>query len=232
MWTHEVVERALFCWSKWRYSFIEQWSDLGAELEYFDLGRLKLTAKTALDKLNFPSSPWLQLYWICCVVSDYNFDYEESFNNIVIPNWLPLPFDSSASLNIKPGIRMLPPAIYTEADLEKLGHWILILDMEELAKTMNWIGLILPPTHELYHFLGKQRGRPKKPSKIGKRPHYSDRLAVKCAILRDVCRMTYVEAAEKLGLAITKPYDSWQSDAARHLVKRGRILLDSLVNRV
>ena len=30
---------------------------------------------------------------------------------------------------------------------------LLILDMEELAKAMNWIGLALTPTHELYHFI-------------------------------------------------------------------------------
>jgi len=230
MWMYKPVERALFSWSKWQHSLIKQWSNLEAELENFDLGRLKLTAKTALDILSFPSSTWLQLYWICCVASDYSFDYEDSFSNIVVPNWLPLPFDSSASLNIKPGIRMLPPAIYTEADLKQLGYWILILDMEELAKAMNWIGLVLPPTHELYHFLEKQRGRPQKPSKIGQRRHYSDRLSVKCATLKDVCGMTYVEIAEKLGLAITKPYASRQSDTSRQLVSRGKRLVESLVD--
>ena len=81
---HESVERALFGWSKWRHSLIRQWSNLEAELENYDLVRLKSTAKTALDILSFPSSNWLQLYWICCVASDYSFDYEDSFSNIVV----------------------------------------------------------------------------------------------------------------------------------------------------
>ena len=94
MWMHESVERALFSWSKWQYSLIRQWSNLDAELENFDPGQLKLRAKTSLDMLGFTSSTWLQLYWICCVASDYSFDYQDSFSNIVVPDWLPLPFDS------------------------------------------------------------------------------------------------------------------------------------------
>ena len=230
MWMYEPVERALFSWSKWRHSIIKQWSNLEAEFENFDLARLKLTAKTALDILNFPSSTWLQLYWICCVASDYSLDYEDSFSNIVVPKWLPLPFDSSVSLKIKPGDRMLPPAIYTKADLKQLGSWLLSVDTEKLARPMNWMGLALSPTHELYHFLGKQRGRPKKPSKMGKHRRYSDRLSVKCATLKDECRMTYVEIAEKMGLPITTPIFSRQSDVCRGLVKRGKRLVGSLVD--
>ena len=228
MFKYESVERALFSWSKWQHSLIEQWSNLEAEFENVTLGQLKLTATTGLDVLNLPSSTWLQLYWVCCVSSDYSLDYEDSFSNIVVPNWLPLPFDSSASLNIKPGDRMLPPAIYTKADLKQLGSWLLILDTEGLARAMNWIGLALPPTHELYHFLGKQRGRPNNPSRIGKHRRYSDRLSVKCAILKDEHGMTYVEIAEKMGLPITTPIFSRQSDVCRGLVSRGKKIIERL----
>ncbi len=228
MWMYAQLERALFSWSKWQHSLIKQWTNLEAEFENFDLERLKLTAKTELDLLGFPSSTWLQLYWVCCVDSDYSLDYEDSFSNIVVPNWLPLPFDSSVSLNIKPGERMLPPVIYTKADVRQQGSWLLVLDPEKLAKAMNWIGLALPPTHELYHILEKQRGRPGKPSKIGKHRRYSDRLSVKCATLKDEHGMTYVEIAEKMELPVTTPIFSRQSDVCRGLVSRGKKIIERL----
>ena len=225
---YESVERALFNWSKWQHSLIKQWSNFVAEFETFDLELLTLIAKTSLDMLSFPNSIWLQLYWICCVASDYSLDYEDSFSNIVVPNWLPLPFDSSASLSIKPGDRMLPPAIYTKAELKQRWPWLLVLDPETLAKAMNWTGLVLSPTNGLFSFLEKQRGRPKKPSKIGKRRRYSDRLSVKCATLKEEHGMTYVEIAEKMGLPVIRPIFSRQSDVCRGLVSQGKKIIQRL----
>ena len=123
---------------------------------------------------------------------------------------------------------MLPPAIYTKADLKQLGSWLLVLDTEKLAKAMNWIGLALPLNHELYHILEKQRGRPGKPSKIGKHRRYSDRLSVRCATLKEEHGMTYVEIAEKMGLPITTRNFSRQSDVCRGLVSRGKKIIERL----
>jgi len=232
MWIDKTVERALFNWQKWRKSLIAQWSDLSTELDKLDLKQLKLIAAKALDRLDFPSSTWLQLYWICCVVSDYHFDYEDSFDNIVIPNWLPMPFDPPISLQIEPGIRMYPPAIYTERDIQflasKLGTWILGVDITLLSDRMGWLGILIPSHHEVCSLLEELRGRPKESRKVGKHPDYSDRIAIKCAVLKDESPITYVEIAKKLGLPIKPDVFGVRSDTVRHLTSRGRNLISSL----
>jgi hypothetical protein len=65
----------------------------------------------------------------------------------------------------------------------------------------------------------------RKVTKIGAPPKYSDRLAVKCAALRDGFGKTYVEVAEEMALPVRKYFFTRQSDIARRLVNRGRRLL-------
>lgn len=231
MWNSKAVERALLRWQKWRQSVISQWVELDDELSQLSLDRLKLKARQELRKLDFPSSLWLELYWICCVASDYNFDYEGSFEDIVVPNWLPLPF--ATSLNIEPGLRMYAPAIYSEGDIEYLashsGSWILLADIEHHPEVMGWCGMFISCHHEFYSFLSKSKGRPKRSSKIGRRPCYSDRRAVMCATLQDRYGVWYVKIAERFDLPIRQYYFTAQSDPVIHLIRRGRKLIREYV---
>ncbi len=200
--------------------------------------QLKLEARTELHKLDFPDSLWLELYWICCVESDYSFDYETTFENIAVPNWLPLPFDSQVSLKIAPGIRMYPPAIYHEGDMDFLashfGSWILIDDIIGRPDVLGWFGIFLSSIHELLALLKKSKGRPKKSGKIGRRPEYSDRLAVQCAALKDEPEMTYVKIAKTLGLPTERNKETTQEESrtARHLVRRGRKLISECTDLI
>lgn len=119
MWNPEKVERALFRWQKWRQSIVTQWINLEVEIESLTLGQLKAKARRELRKLSFPANLWLELYWICCITSDYNLDHLSSFDNIVIPTWLRLPFDPSLRwYKIELGTRMYPPWIWNEGDVE------------------------------------------------------------------------------------------------------------------
>ena len=78
---------------------------------------LKKTAREELKSLVFPNSLWLQLYWICCIYSEYNFDYHESFEKIVIPEQLPMPFEPSmGQYLLEGGMRIYPPAVWDEKD--------------------------------------------------------------------------------------------------------------------
>ncbi len=227
MWQPQTVERALFRWAKWRKSIIDTW--MLAETEpVLLLKQMALRVDGALENLGLPASLWLKLYWMCCVTSDYNLDYEASLSNIVIPAWFP-PVSFSV-YKLEPGIRMCPPRVLDEGDIEfdawHEGYWGLA-NQHLFYPGYCAFDIFLPSGHELYLVLNKLRGRPKKSRNVG-RLHYSDRLAAQCFALKDGCNMTYVEIAERLNLRITKPWESRQSDVAVHLVGRGGKLLGEL----
>ncbi len=231
MWQYETVERALFQWHKWRRSILGEWIAL-SELEELPLRQLKFKAREELNKLNLPRSLWLELYWICCVSSECNFDYEASFKNILVPAWLPLPYDPSLSdYQIELGTRMYPPPIWDEGDMQfharRMGLWGLA-NRKLLYPKEYEFRIFLPSHHELYDVLNRLKGRPKRSDKSGKHPSHSDRLAVKCATLRDRYLVKNVEVAKRFGFPVKKPYSSLQSNHVMHLIRRGRKLISEL----
>jgi hypothetical protein len=233
MWQRKRVERALFRWNKWRGSLIDQWVNFPNDLSNPSLDELRQQSKKALDRLALPPSWLLELYWICCVVSDYNLDYEESYDRIIVPGWFVIPFPELQHFAFKiAATRWYPPRLLRDEDirLEARRHGLAI---ETLFSTYRHdaYSLLLPTHHEFWQIISKLRGRPAKVKTRGRLPQYPDRLAVKCAMLHD-SGSTDVEIARKFNLPVKRPYTSEQSDTVRHLVRRGRKLISSLQDSV
>lgn len=212
MWQPKQVERALFRWRKWRCSLIHQWVS-ETELHELSLDDLRLRVKGELQKLGL-EGPNMALYWICSVVSDCNLDYEMSFEKIIIPPWMvSLVGDSRLEARVYPSF-----LIMSERDRDFLSPMC----------------MILPPDHELYPVIETLRGRPRKLQKLGGLPKYPDRIAVRCAALKQSGK-TYVEIARLLGLDVTNGEEhelSERSDITRHLVNRGRRLMSEHIGLI
>lgn len=223
MWQPHMVERVLFSWRKWRKSIISYWVECCFDLS-LSLSLSDILIAQRLKELDFHVSYILELYWICCVSSDYNFDYPATYKKIATPPNLQI-----RGHEIKPGIRMYPPTIIDEKDLifESDQRGLQIDTLKDLYSISNDT-ILLQSGHELFSVLSKMRGRPRKHSKRGPLPRYSDHLAVQCAALKDYSKMSYVGIAEMFKLPIIRPFESKQSDVAVTLVNRGRKLLREL----
>lgn len=222
------MERALFRWQKWRRSIISPWVEPYKKLEEMPPDQLKLEARQELQKLNLPVTMLLELYWICSVTSDYNLDYPSSFDRIVIPDWLSLPPKPSRFVHfpkLKLGTRIYPPHVMGEKDKEffMYQHGLETIDISYPSEDIFWI--FLTPEHEFFYVLKQLKGHPKRCGKPGRVPSYSDRLAVRCAALNSL-GISCVQIAKEFGLPVQKPYESQQSNTTRHLVERGRRLID------
>lgn len=223
MWQPRQVEQALFRWGKWRCSLIDQWVRTEAELSELSPDKLKLDVKHRLRKTGLAGAR-IEVYWICSLVSDLNLDNSASFDKIVIPDWLqwwPVPYHDPLSLN--PGARMYPPWLVSENDIDFAKRQY--GSESRFLKPPGLTSMLLSPDHELYSVIEPLRGRPRKRHKPGRPPRYPDRLAVKCAAL-STQELTYVEIAKQLGLPVTKPELSEQSDVVRHLISRGSKLIN------
>lgn len=242
MWKPKIVERALFRWGKWRQSLITEWGKTTNTLDKLSAEEQTSIINTAVQKLGLPDSKFLKIYWVCCVASDYNLDYPNTYDKIVFPKWLPLPRSKLPKWyllkvpfgeKLKPGLRIYPPPVIGEKDID----FFVYQDGYSEAKYFRKLYypkeddyyVYLPAEHELYSVLNKFKGRPRLKISVGKIPLYSDRLAIKCAVLKDL-GTSYVQIAEELGLPISKPYLSEQSDVAKHLVTRGRSLITNELN--
>jgi hypothetical protein len=234
MWKNENVERALFKWNKWRSSIIGYWSVEMDNFTTLSLNTIRKKTNNVLSELGFPVCVLFELYWISCILSDYVIDDRNTYKNIVLSCWLASLYAevlSKVCYKISSGDRVYPPKIWNEKDVVFQGGKIfggeppkvILESLRSPNDKEQWI--YLPPKHELHKLLNTMKGRPPARRKPGKYAIYSDRLAVKCAVLKDIDGKTFVEIAEQLGLKISQPYISRQSDLARHLVARGRNLL-------
>ncbi|MFC1938370.1 hypothetical protein ACFLWH_01775 [Chloroflexota bacterium] len=234
MWNPEKVERALFSWEKWRQSIVLQWIDLKDGQERLTLGKLRQMAGQELRDLGFPVSALLELYWVCCTICKYTLDDWTTFNNIVVPSHLLSAFDSILPFELEPGNRVYPPQIWDEGDIDLAARQLFgtsnIEGKDRFRPGEYAAAVFLPSHHEFYQVLAKFKGRTgkRKTNKRGRHPRYSDYLAVSCATLKDKYGMTYLKIAKKHGLPCKKPYESWRSDTAKYLVKRGRKVIQSL----
>jgi len=187
MHNYRKVEQALFRWRKWRQSIITQWIEwakcLDKPTESFRRG-LKTKARPELAKLRFPDNLRLELYWICCVTSDYTFDFPRTFTSIRVPDWLPALFGSH--LQVDAGLRVYPPPIFHERHERQafrrygmMGLYGMNRDGWRLLgkKEEDWPSIFLPSHHEFFQVLNQIKGAPMTLGKRGKSPINSDRLA-------------------------------------------------------
>jgi hypothetical protein len=240
MWKPKSVELALFLWPKWRQSIVSEWATPHEVKSDVFLTK----AKEETMKLGFPPCLLLEIYWACCVVSEYALDYPITYDNILVPEWLPIPaeqpesspvlyyFKHIAKYDLKPGIRIYPPHIMKESEIDFViyedGYQLPFPKDLYYPKEGDYV-MLIPQDHELNSILNQIKGRPKLFKKPGMVPSYSDRLAVKCAVLRSV-NMTITNIAQQLNLSktIKRPYLSEQSDTVRHLIERGRRLIQEM----
>jgi hypothetical protein len=120
----ETFERALHRWDRWLESIGRGRELLRSSGSHSSLEEMRELASRTLADLGFPGCTVFELYWLCCVFSDYeecvgNYDsWGFKFEKIILPDWFPLPFGFKAepTLNFG-GKRIYPPEVWDEADL-------------------------------------------------------------------------------------------------------------------
>lgn len=224
MWQPNIVERALFKWHKWRNSIIKNWVEWKHNQDT-PKSLLDIAVGQELKEMGLPVLTILEIYWISCLTSDYNLDYPTTYTKIVTPAGL-----KQGGYEINPGIKIYPPPVISDKDLkfESRQFGFSKDTLITLYSDSSSYKLLLQSDQELLDVLKRMRGRPGTRGKRGPVPHYSDRVAVQCAALKDD-GMSYVEIAERLHLPVTRPYSSRQSDVTVNLVQRGRKLLRELL---
>jgi hypothetical protein len=251
MWASKQVERALFRWDDWKQSIVRQWADIDVELETYSLGQLRNLAIDRLRVLGLEPTLQFQIYWLSCVASDYCFNDSQSYKRICIPAWLhsrfrvvmdlaSMPPENNDILPLKINSRVLPPEANIEPKVmpqryfEEVKRDIFPISFADNDKdVVRWWEegscFSLNSKHELYAILKRHKGRPReKRVKQGTPAQFSDRIAIKCAVLRYNNQMTITGIAGKLHLHISHPEMSDRSDITRHLISRGMELLASL----
>lgn len=113
----KTFERGLHRWDKWGDSIEQGRKLLSSKTALEDM---KLAANKELEALGFAPCPIFQLYWLCCVFSDYGkLRKGYYFNKITVPDWFPLPFglmrEQHTSLR---GERIYPPYAWSKADMD------------------------------------------------------------------------------------------------------------------
>jgi len=224
MWQPNMVERGLFKWNKWRNSIIRNWVECQHEQEKL-ASLLTLGVEQELNEIGLPALSVLELYWMSCLTSDFNLDYPDTYAKIVTPVGVQI-----RGREIDPGIKVYPPLVISDKDLtfESRQFGFSTDELRSLYSDSSSYKMLLQSDHELFDVLKRMRGRPGTRGKRGPVPHYSDRVAIQCAALKDD-GMSYVEIAERLHLPVTRPYNSQQSDVTVNLVQRGRKLLGELL---
>jgi len=228
MWTSDKVERALFIWPEWRTSIIREWMNPTVGLEEMRLEQIREIVGAEMSNMKFPKSVLLEMYWYCCVLSDYSMDNWITFDKILVPTWLPSVYDPILNYEFKPRGRIGPPFIIGEGDLalrhkKIFGTYTGKPDYDLIPREKE-AQVFLPSDHEFYPFLNEFRGRTRKRRKpVGRYPTHSDRMAVTCYMLKQH-GATYVQIADKLNLPIEDCVTFNRSSAAMHLVGRGEKL--------
>jgi hypothetical protein len=192
---------------------------------------LRDTAEKEIESLGFRPSLLFEIYWSSCVDSDYCMFDPTTFNNILVPRYLPPVYEPLVRFGkLIADERAYPPKMYSynevlSFDLSRLQHELEGMGRHQRDTFAEFS--FLPSGHALYKVLGRYRGRLRMSHHRGRPPKYPDRLAVHCAVMKHEGRK-YTDVAKELGLPITKPNLSRQSDVARHLVERGQALIEKL----
>ncbi len=239
MHNYKKVEQALFRWGKWRQSIIALWIEWAKCPDKLNestfLRRLKVKSRPELAKLCFPDNSRLELYWICCITSDYYLDYPTTFKGIRIPPWLPPQFGSYPQIEQR--VRIYPPPIFHEGHERQafkrygtIGLSMLNADRRGMRlfgiKEEDWPSVFLPSHHELHKVLNELKGAPKTFGKRGRPPDNSDRLAVMCAAWKDRQHMQDEDIERKVDMELQdKVTRQGQVADLNHLIKRGRKLI-------
>jgi len=166
----KVLERALHSWEKWLVSIDHGRKLLRSGESKTTLQEMRSAAAQALAELGFQPCTIFQLYWLCCVFSDYQTGSGSfMFEKLVVPNWFPLPFGFEYESWLENGTRIYPPNVWTEADVKfwrNRDPLVRYMPRERVSKYLaeNYPNrdfvILLPPDHPVRQFV--KRGRPGK----------------------------------------------------------------------
>jgi hypothetical protein len=178
-WIREALsfERALHRWDKWLNSI-----ELGRKLlctrsEHPSLEMMKNAAQRALSDMGFSQCAIFELYWLCCVFTDYgNIKEDFEFEKLIVPDWFPLPFgfQRESEYQFKRDIRVYPPEVWTEAERKFFFEKELVIRSLPLRQRVREFAsypdrdftIVLPADHPVRkHF---KKGRPLKTDAKGK----------------------------------------------------------------
>jgi hypothetical protein len=157
----DIVEIALHRWDKWQNVIRE-----GRQVLHVneDLDTLRGFARKQLEILELPACAILELYFLCCVFSNYQKGQRFYFDRIKVPDWLPLPFGLEWEKgNLLRGKRVYPPTVWSEEDVKFFrrsygaGSHLSPYDPETC--------IVLPISHSVRRFV--PRGRPAKKTRDG-----------------------------------------------------------------
>lgn len=168
-------ERVLHRSDQWLDSITEGGKILAASKSHPALKELRGAAKQALTELWFPPCTIFELYWLCCVFSDYETEKGFYFEKLTLPDWFPFPhgFEHCDWLDLR-GKRIYPPEIWNEAKVRlkrernTFAHYLQEPDrshfLEEMVPDRDWI-IVLPPDHPIRQLF--RSGRPIKTTQDG-----------------------------------------------------------------
>ena len=165
-----AFERTLHRWPPWLDSIANSRKELRFQQSRPSLEETISIAKKALKKMDFPSCTLLEVYWLCCVFTDYTTAVGFKFDKLVLPDWFPSSFKDACgfTMNFK-GRRIYPPVIWNEADRKfwfENNEVTLYLPQEKRAEAYedfpyypdkNGI-LVLPADHPVRKYI--KMGRP------------------------------------------------------------------------
>jgi hypothetical protein len=114
-------ERALHRWDKWLESINKGRKALGFPASRPSLQEMRIVAKKFLTELGFPACTLFELYWLCCVLTDYDEGGGLKFNKLVLPDWFPFPFGFRYEKSIPKEFldlkgRIPPPRVLSEVE--------------------------------------------------------------------------------------------------------------------
>lgn len=166
-------ERTLHRWKSWLASIQEGRSTLTSSNFKPSLEEMETTSTKALLHLEFPKSTNMELYWLCCVLVDYQEKGGYRFENLVLPEWFPREYTYTPGTYNFRGHRIYPPVLWDEDDHE---FWFMrdpftrMESREQRAESFpkfpnRYGAIVLNPEHPVRKYM--RRGRPSGSTKDG-----------------------------------------------------------------
>lgn len=170
----QSFERALHKWEPWLNSIKSARKEFSSSDLHPPLEEMRSAAKKALKELQFPECTLLEVYWLCCVFSDYDTETGFKFEELKLPDWFPLPYGfkdeerlNKQVLDLKGG-RIKPPIIWDEADVNfwQMSDPIFQITGDIPDYIVNTdLMVILQKDHPIHQYVSN--GRPRKTSSNG-----------------------------------------------------------------
>lgn len=113
----KTFERALHRWKPWLDSIASGRGVLRAQQAPPPLLVMREVAQKTLSELDFSPCTLFELYWLCCIFTDYEIKRGFKFDKLILPDWFPLPFGFKVGYLYQfKGKRIYPPEVWNETD--------------------------------------------------------------------------------------------------------------------